>query len=275
MNDYPPDEAKKKAAVIQAINSIIDNGSNHWGRIEPDGRVIAFEKEEPAMVGESAEQFKRQSFEARHKYNPVIDALHKLIDQHGLVNPKIADVGSGPGILTQRIVEEIRGAQVLGFDISCDMVKMAQARATRENFADRATFIEMDAAKVSRHYEKVGEKPDIVVSRNMLHRVPNIKETLLTLSKTAKEKGGIVYIVSFLNPKDFSLNALRHLLEGVNKRAEFPVLQKAWTLAYLNAPTLEQYQKAVYAVEQEIHAEHASAESDGNTYVNILIEKAD
>ncbi len=269
MNEYP-EESKEKAAIIQEINNIIDSPEKHWGRILENGSVIAYEQEDPAMEGESAGEFSEQSREADYKYNPVIETIQRIVEEHGISEPSIADLGSGPGILSKKIAENIRNSKVVGFDLSADMVEKANKLA-----GNSITFHQMDALKASEYFEGVGAKPDIVVSRNMLHRLPKteLSNSLRTFTNTAKDNGGVVYVVAFLNPKDFSLRGLQKFLKGIKNNEPKPALQKAWTLGYLNAPTLEQYQQAAEAVESLEGVEQATAESDGETYVNILIEK--
>ncbi|MBI3231556.1 MAG: hypothetical protein HYZ51_00550 [Candidatus Doudnabacteria bacterium] len=107
----------------------------------------------------------------------------------------------------------------------------------------------------------------------MLHRVDNIVQFLSAFAQTAKDKGGVIFSVSFLNPENYNLENLRNFLKGIHDREFSPELHKAWTLAYLNAPKLLECQEAVNKVGEEAGAKNASVTLDGLNYVNIMIEK--
>lgn len=260
---------QEKIVLLGELGNIM--AEKGWGRTE-NGRIIPSKREPEAMTGMAAKEFAEQSAESAEKYDYIVTYLKQLIKKFNIENPYFIDMGSGPGILDEKIAKAIPTAYVKGVDLSDDMIEVAQANIEKAGLQDRVEFQKADATKVHAVLDK---KADIVVSRNMLHREVDTEQALRVLVEAAKDQGGITVVVAFLNPADFSLPGLRKFIADIKDRENRPNLQKAYALAFLNAPTLEQYKEATENVANQIRAEYSSVNADERNYVNIYIKKFD
>jgi ubiquinone/menaquinone biosynthesis C-methylase UbiE len=78
---------------------------------------------------------------------------------------KILDVGTGPGYLPIEIARLAPGVEVIGIDISSDMVKIARRNAEKANLSSRVKFMVEDANKMSFEDSSF----DLIVSTGSLH----------------------------------------------------------------------------------------------------------
>jgi ubiquinone/menaquinone biosynthesis C-methylase UbiE len=244
--------------------------SKGWGRKEENG-TLQLEREEPAMTGQAAQEFYEQSLSRIEKYQYIVDTIKGFIERYKLSQPVVADIGTGPGLLPEKIAEAVPEAKVIGVDISADMIQIAQSRIDKTALKDRVKYQISDAREYYKHLEAPA---DIVVSRNMLHRLSSLQEDLLALTKASKDDGGITFVISFRNAFDLNESGIDRFIQEVKAREQYPDLQKAYALAFLNAPTLKQYEDAGYEVAQRIKAGQYEVSPDlDRNYVNILIRK--
>ncbi len=273
INPDVENEAERQA-ILRRIDMLIR--SKGWGSIDHNGKITPFEKEPQEMGGEAAKEFfehaKSLGWLASH-YKTVANKASEIIESHGIHKPLIADLGAGPGTLGKDMALKMPEAKIVEIDLSADMLKIAREQISEAGLNDRVEVLQMDAMAAGGYFQTRGKQPDLVVSRNMLHRVEDVGKFLLAFTKTAKQDGGIVYSVSFFNPQNFSTLGLGNFYGGIRRRSQYPHLQKAWTLAYLNAPTLEQYKAAGKYVQNSTPIKNISIEPDNLNYVNILIEK--
>lgn len=264
----------ERPEVLRAIDEALK--AKGWGSMDEGGKVTALKQEPQEMLGDSAKEFSEHSEGmSKSKYFYIVKIVEQKLRRQGVKQPLIADLGCGPGVLTRELAEEIKDAKAVGIDLSTDMLSWAKAGAEKAALNDRVKFLQMDAADAAGYFEQTeGRKPDMVVSRNMIHRVPDIEKMLEAFIQTAKDDGGMVYSVSFVSPENFDLRGLNMFLKGIRDRQPWPDLQESWTLAYLNAPTLERYQSAVNALNQKFKLKSVTVVQDNLNYLNIMIEKA-
>jgi len=83
------------------------------------------------------------------------------------ISGTIVDIGTGPGRLPIEIAKQVVNAQVVGIDLSEDMVKIAKRHAEKAGLAARVKF------KVASAYNTgfEGNSIDLVVSTGMLHHL--------------------------------------------------------------------------------------------------------
>lgn len=98
---------------------------------------------------------------------------------------------------------------------------------------------------------------------------------LEAFGKAAKSEGGLVFVTAFLNPNSMPEQYKGKLIQAIQRQIDNPALQKEYALAYLNAPTCKQYQRAVKKVAKNINAELAELTVDYDRgYVNILMRRS-
>ena len=84
---------------------------------------------------------------------------------HEIRGGKIMDVGTGPGYLPIEIAKLIPNVEVVGIDVSSDMVKIARKNAERARLSDRVKFMVEDANEMSFEDSLF----DLIVSTGALH----------------------------------------------------------------------------------------------------------
>jgi SAM-dependent methyltransferase len=102
------------------------------------------------------------------------------IDAAAEVRPKrVLDVGCGPGLLTQRFIEEL-GAEVCAVDISERMVELARARGVDARVADAESLPYDDASF------------DLVFAGWVLYHVPGLAKAIAECARVLQRDGRLV-----------------------------------------------------------------------------------
>ena len=96
---------------------------------------------------------------------------------HGIAIPRVADIGTGSGILAVTLAAELPAAEVVATDLSGDALNVARQNAERLGVADRVTFIKtsylddvggvFDLVVANPPYVRDGDK--IALSRDVRH----------------------------------------------------------------------------------------------------------
>jgi hypothetical protein len=108
-------------------------------------------------------------------------------------NPKILDLGIGPGLLSKEIINKIPNANIIGVDPSEEMLKLANMNIKNKKFETRLGS--------SEKIPVTNAKIDLVVSRFSLTYWNNPITSFSEINRVLNPKGKIV--IEFLN-KDFS-----------------------------------------------------------------------
>ncbi|KAL1645394.1 hypothetical protein SLS61_008334 [Didymella pomorum] len=141
---------------------------------------------------------------------PVYDAVNQITQYITTPNPRIYDLGCGPGNSTKVLLDAFPGANVKGMDSSPDMISKARAALPDVQFelGDLATFAPKEEGKA-----------DLLFSNAVFHwlRSPTRIETLTRLFKTLKP-GGVLAI----QVPDNYLEPSHALMRDVAKREDAP-----------------------------------------------------
>lgn len=120
---------------------------------------------------------------------------------------KILDVGTGPGYLPIEIAKAIPRTEVLGIDISGDMVKQARKNAEEAGLSDRVEFKVEDANKTSFEDSSF----DFIVSTGVFHHWLKPIGPLNEIYRILK-KGGEAWII------DQNKNAPKEETDKIKKK---------------------------------------------------------
>lgn len=138
------------------------------------------------------EKFEEFEGEGAKRYDKAVSRLSSLLYWHAIrdlkklgVKERYLEAGCGPGILALKIAEEF-GVEVVAFDLSESMVKIARERARRENAS-----VDFRVGDVENDY--FGEF-DVVYSTFSLHHWANPEKGLKNLWRMVKP-GGVLYIL--------------------------------------------------------------------------------
>ncbi|MEM2290819.1 MAG: class I SAM-dependent methyltransferase [Candidatus Korarchaeum sp.] len=98
---------------------------------------------------------------------------------------RILDIGTGPGYLPLEVAKLVEGAEVVGIDISEDMIRIARRNAEREILSERVEFLAMDANNMSFRNSSF----DLVLSTGSLHHWKRPLQVLSEIRRVLKEGG--------------------------------------------------------------------------------------
>lgn len=107
------------------------------------------------------------------------------------VGSRYLEVGPGPGVLTVAVAREAPDAQIVGVEISPDMVSVGREYVERAGLADKIQFIVGDAEDRG-ILESLGQF-DLVYSTFSLHHWKNPKTVIRNLMSVLVD-GGVLYI---------------------------------------------------------------------------------
>ncbi len=159
------------------------------------------------------------------------DAKAKFVKYHGVKNPitdevmmnvkggmSILDVGCGTGKLVSKIDKKIEGGNLVGLDISGDMIKHAKSKAFTGN--NKVDFIADDFMK-----HDFNDKFDIIIFSYVLHHMSDPAQAL-KYAKSLLADGGIIlfsvpgsnYLSETFEPEELpSRYTLKEMDEIVNE----------------------------------------------------------
>lgn len=222
------------------------------------------DRETEAITGNAALEFSVEAKTHPERYQYLADYITRLFAYYNL--RRVMDFGCGPGILTAMIAKQNSEAQVVGIDLSVDMLTHAELNTQGSD----VPLVHFDVKQV---YVNASELADIVISRNMLHRLEVLQEGLMAMARACKPKGGIVFSTSFRNLNDLGETGQKRWLRDFHERDGYPALQLAWVLAYLNAPTLQQYRASAKKVAYALDAEDLRITAGKRNEVNIFLRR--
>ncbi|MCG8371001.1 MAG: class I SAM-dependent methyltransferase [Proteobacteria bacterium] len=109
--------------------------------------------------------------------NPLRDDQCRLVHALASVRPprRVLDLGCGPGVLAESILQKFADARVVCLDIS--PVSLAKARRKLSPYGERAEFVEcpLDGDWT----QDVGDGFDLVIAVQSLHHVPRARKPLV------------------------------------------------------------------------------------------------
>jgi 8-demethylnovobiocic acid C8-methyltransferase len=194
-------------------------------------------KTEP-ITGSGAEAFHRMGSRALHKYDEFVDLLVGAGIEDGQT---VVDLCCGSGELEIILSSRFPSLNLIGVDLSEDMVRIARGYAAEEG--KTVEFRYGDAQLLAGMEDLVG-KADLVVSRHAFHRLTRLPAGFATMLSLVKP-GGAILNCSFLHLSDFDEPEFRTWLQFLTGGRWDPEMQVAWALAHHHAPRLQDYHEAL------------------------------
>ncbi len=166
-----------------------------------------------------------------HRVNPLrIQFIRELADIPG---KRIVDVGCGGGILSEALARE--GAEVLGIDLSAELVDIAELHALEQG-VDKVRYERISAEELA------GREPesfDLVTCMEMLEHVPRPASVVAACARLVKPGGKVFFSTLNRNLKSFLMaivgaEYLLHLIpKGTHEYEKFirPSELAAWARA--------------------------------------------
>ena len=113
-----------------------------------------------------------------------------VFERYGLApGARILDLGCGPGELSERLLEALPTAKLVGIDLDAAHLERARKRCAR--FGERATFELGDAVEL----DLPSESFDVAVCRHLLQAVPTPERVVAQMARVTRP-GGRLHIVA-------------------------------------------------------------------------------
>ena len=134
-------------------------------------------------------------FRPLHQINPL--RLDWIASRSRLTDARVLDVGCGGGILAESMA--LRGAHVLGIDLSVKPLKVAQLHAM-EAGVQNLDYREVSAEALA---EEQPGSFDVVTCMEMLEHVPDPASVVRACTRLVKPGGQVYFSTINRNPKSF------------------------------------------------------------------------
>lgn len=230
-------------------------------------RILVEAADDEPILGAAADGFESDAEYHLERYWPLAKLATRLLGSRN--RPYIAEMGPGPGVLMSLMAKEMPGAVIDGFDLSPDMVEKANRRLERVGVSERAKAYLHDMRTV---HQVAPTQADLVISRNMMHRLPDPFQALLAMAYMAKEQGGMVFVTCFLRIGDQTLEGQQRFLTNVASK-ESLALRRAYVLAHVCAHSYEDYVRAACQVARVVDAARLQVWQGKYNEINILLRK--
>lgn len=186
------------------------------------------------------------------------------------ISGTILDIGTGPGRLPIEIAKQIGDIQVIGLDLSEDMVKIAIGNAEKAALTNRIEF------KLRSAYDTRFEDGsiDFVVSTGMLH---HLKEPVKAFNEIYRilKRGGEAWIYD--GRKDATKAEFEETVRSLGIEEDLPlplwIIERMWSRWHVGCKT-EVYVsgKIGIALQGSLFGDHHSVKNEG-VYVRIELRK--
>ena len=132
----------------------------------------------PGVLASSYEKATKLAVESY--YHRVAEEVVSVFKQ-GL----LLDVGTGPGNLPVEIIKLAPGIQIVGVDLSRQLIRMARARARKAGFSQQIVFEVANAANLRFDDDSF----DMVISTGMLHSLRKPSKVFKEIFRVLKQGG--------------------------------------------------------------------------------------
>ena len=130
-----------------------------------------------------------------HQVNPLrVQFIRELAD---ITNKRIVDVGCGGGILSEALARE--GAEVLGIDLSAELLEVAELHALEQG-VDKVKYERISAEALA---EREPESFDLVTCMEMLEHVPRPASVVAACARLARPGGRVFFSTLNRNLKSY------------------------------------------------------------------------
>jgi 2-polyprenyl-6-hydroxyphenyl methylase/3-demethylubiquinone-9 3-methyltransferase len=149
-------------------------------------------------------------FKTLHDINPL--RIRFIQDYADIANKRIVDVGCGGGILSEGLAKQ--GAEVLGIDLSEELVDMAELHSLESGVSAQYRKVSAEALA-----EEQAEGFDHVVCMEMLEHVPQPGSIIQACARLVKPGGRVFFSTLNRKPKAYLLAivAAEHILKMLPK----------------------------------------------------------
>jgi 2-polyprenyl-3-methyl-5-hydroxy-6-metoxy-1,4-benzoquinol methylase len=209
-----------------------------------------------------AKDFERHATQS--VYNAYYDRPAVLSLLPRVQGKRVLDIGCGPGLYTEWLIEH--GAQVVGIDISSEMIELA-----RHRIGERAIFYQHD---ISQPLSFAADATfDIVVAPLMIHHVTKRVAALREVARVLTADGYLIVSTShpFADWKNHGGSYFAtELVQDTWSRSSEPVQLPFWRMSLTTL--CDEFCQAAFYIDRllEPQPEPAAAEIDPNTYQELM-----
>lgn len=212
-----------------------------------------------AITGIEAEGFHQMGARSFARYDEFVD----LLVGAGVADAEtVVDLGCGSGELEVILSSRFPSLNLIGIDLSEDMIRIARGYAAEQG---KAVEFRLGDAQVLDGKEDLVGKADLVVTRHAFHRLTRLSDGFSTMLRLVKP-GGVIINASFLNVGDFDEPGFLTWLQFLTGRPWIPEMQVAWALAHYYSPRLEEYHAALARAAAETPVSEQRIWVDDNGY---------
>lgn len=192
------------------------------------------------ITGSAAEAYHRTGSRSLNRYHDFVDLLVDvgtgIADGHTVV-----DLCCGSGELETILSSRFQSLNLVGVDLSEDMVRMARNDAAGES--NVLEFRRGDAQSLEGMEDLIG-KADLVISRHAFHRLTRLSAGLSTMLSLVKP-GGFIFNSSFMHLDDFDEPGFLKWVQFLTERPFSPEMRVEWALAHHYSPRIQDYREAM------------------------------
>lgn len=185
------------------------------------------------------------------------------------ISGTIVDIGTGPGRLPIEIAKQVGDAEVIGIDLSEDMVKIAKSNAEKAGLADEVKF------KLASVYDTgfADGSVDLVTSTGMLHHLKEPVNAFNEIHRILKA-GGEAWIYD--GRKDATQTEFEETVRSLNMKKDLPLplwlIERMWPRWHVGYKTDVYISGKVGRALRESFFKEYSVQNRG-AYVRIELKK--
>ncbi len=185
------------------------------------------------------------------------------------ISGTILDIGTGPGRLPMEIAKQVVNAEVVGIDLSEDMVKIAKRHAEEAGLAARVKFRVASAYNTGLEDNSV----DFVVSTGMIH---HLKEPISAFNEIHRilRPGGEAWI--FDGRKDVTKAEFEEMVRSLGIESDLPlplwIIERVWPHWHVGCKTEVYVSGKIGRALKESLFKDYSVKNEG-AYVRIVLKK--
>lgn len=185
------------------------------------------------------------------------------------ISAVILDIGTGPGRLPIEIAKQVVNADIVGIDLSEDMVKIANRHAKEAGLADRVKF------KVASAYNTgfADSSVDLVTSTGMMHHLKEPINAFIEIHRILKP-GGEAWIYD--GRKDATKAEFEGSVRSLGIKEDIPIplwiLERMWPHWHVGCKTDVYFSGKIGRALKESPFKDYSIKNEG-AYVKITLKK--
>lgn len=185
------------------------------------------------------------------------------------ISGTILDIGTGPGRLPIEIAKQVANVEVVGIDISEDMVRIAKKNVEKEGFTDRVKF------KVGSAYNTGFEdcSIDLVLSTGLIH---HLKEPINAFNETYRilKPGGEAWMYD--GRKDATKMEIEETIRKLGMEEDLPlplwIIERIWPYMHIGYKTNIYISGKIGKALNESLFKIYDVEKEG-AYIRIMLKK--